>query len=47
MKRRMRMKMQTSAMSVLNYFSTEDWKFQNALVSNEQSETLINSQSMC
>ncbi len=37
--------MQTSAMSVLNYFSIEDWKFQNVLVLNEQSETLINLQS--
>jgi len=36
--------MQTSAMSILNYFNIEDWKFQNALVSNEQSEILINSQ---
>ncbi len=37
--------MQTSAMLILNYFSIEDWKFQNALILNEQSKTLINLQS--
>ncbi len=37
--------MQMFAMLILNYFSIEDWKFQNVLVLNEQSKTLINLQS--